>query len=155
MITEIDSQIYQAEAEYLAQKDLGIFKSQILYLEERLRVYEQLRDREAEIFQYVAEQINHNFPDEPELQVKRALKHWIITLRYCGMAMLSNDPLYLQQILEWLPAQIEAHQTKKLEKNLYSYLHKRLKKNLGNDDFSILQTYLEQSKNALLNGDKS
>ena len=150
MITEINSQIYQAEAEYLAQKDLGIFKSQIFYIEERLRIYEHIRDREAEIFQHIAERIIQNFPDEPEPQVKRALKHWIVTLRYCSMAMLSNDPLHLQRILEWLPEQIEAHQTKELEKNLYTYLYKRLKKDLGNDDFSIIQAYLEQSKKALL-----
>ena len=151
MITEIDSQIYQAEAEYLAQKDLGVFKSQILYLEERLKVYEQIRDQEGEIFQHVARQISQNFPNEPELQVKRALKHWMITIRYCSMAMLSSDPLYLQRILEWLPEQIEAHQTQALEKKLYSYLQERLKKDLGTENFSILQPYLEQSQNALLN----
>jgi hypothetical protein len=65
MITEIDSLIYQAEAEYLAQKDLGIFKSQILYLSERLKIYEQIRDQETEIFQHVVNQIANNFPDEP------------------------------------------------------------------------------------------
>jgi hypothetical protein len=38
-----------------------------------------------------------------------------------------------------------------LEQNLYGYLYKRLKKSLDNDQFSILQPYLEQSKNVLLN----
>ena len=151
MITEIDSQIYRAEAEYLSAKDLGIFKSQILYLEERLKIYEQLRSQEAEIFQYVANQIVQNFPDEPEVQIKQALKHWLLMLRYCAMAMLSNDSQYLQQrILEWLPEQIEARETMELEKHLYSYLHKRLKKVLGTEHFSVLQPYLEQSKKALL-----
>lgn len=151
MITEIDSQIYQAEAEYLSAKDLGIFKSQILYLEARLKIYEQLRSEESEIFQYVINQIAQNFPDEPEIKVKQALKHWMLILRYCSMAMLANDSQFLQQrILEWLPEQITARQTQMLEKNLYTYLQKRLKKLLGNEQFSILQPYLEQSKNALL-----
>jgi hypothetical protein len=152
MITEIDSLIYQAEAEYLAQKDLGIFKSQILYLSERLKIYEQIRDQETEIFQHVVNQIANNFPDEPESRVKRAVKHWLMILRYCSMAMLSNDSQYLEQrILEWLPEQIAAYQMQELEQNLYGYLYKRLKKSLDNDQFSILQPYLEQSKNVLLN----
>ncbi|MEO0014939.1 MAG: hypothetical protein RLZZ535_3328 [Cyanobacteriota bacterium] len=152
MITEIDSLIYQAEAEYLAQKDLGIFKSQILYLSERLKIYEQIRDQETEIFQHVVNQIANNFPDEPESRVKRAVKHWLMILRYCGMAMLANDSQYLEpRILAWLPEQIAAHQMQELEQNLYGYLYKRLKKSLDNDQFSILQPYLEQSKNVLLN----
>jgi hypothetical protein len=151
MITEIDSLIYQAEAEYLTQKDLGIFKSQILYLSERLKIYEQIRDQETEIFQHVVNQIVNNFPDEPESRVKRAVKHWLMILRYCGMAMLSNDSQYLEQrILAWLPEQIAAHQMQELEQNLFGYLHKRLKKILGNEQFSILQPYLEQSQNVLL-----
>jgi hypothetical protein len=151
MITEIDSLIYQAEAEYLAQKDLGIFKSQILYLSERLKIYEQIRDQETEIFQHVVNQMVNNFPDEPESRVKRAVKHWLMILRYCGMAMLSNDSQYLEQrILAWLPEQIAAHQMQELEQNLFGYLHKRLKKILGNEQFSILQPYLEQSQNVLL-----
>jgi Phycobilisome protein len=152
MITEIDSLIYQAEAEYLAQKDLGIFKSQILYLSERLKIYEQIRDQETEIFQHVVNQIANNFPDEPESRVKRAVKHWLMILRTCAMAMLANDSQYLEQrILAWLPEQIAAYQMQELEQNLYGYLYKRLKKSLDNDQFSILQPYLEQSKNALLN----
>ncbi|MEN9567415.1 MAG: hypothetical protein RLZZ69_2611 [Cyanobacteriota bacterium] len=152
MITEIDSLIYQAEAEYLAQKDLGIFKSQILYLSERLKIYEQIRDQETEIFQHVVNQIANNFPDEPEAKVERAIKHWLMIMRYCAMAMLANDSQYLERrILEWLPEQISAHQMQELEQNLYGYLYKRLKKSLDNDQFSILQPYLEQSKNVLLN----
>jgi hypothetical protein len=151
MITEIDSLIYQAEDQYLTQKDLGLFKTQVLYLEERLKIYEQIRDQEGEIFQLIATQILTSFPDEPEANVKRALKHWIMLLRYCAMAMVSNDPKYLEQrILEWLPEQIAAHQMQGLEQNLYGYLNKRLKKSLENDHYSILQPYLEQCKTIFL-----
>ena len=150
MITEIDSLIYKAEAEYLAQTDLGIFKSQILYLEERLKVYEQLREIETETFEHVATQLINNFPDEPQANVKLALKHWLTIVRYCGMAILSNDSQYLEQcIIDWLPEQIAAYQIQELEQNLYSYLHKRLKKVLSIEQFSILQPYLEQCQKIL------
>ncbi|MEM6614254.1 MAG: phycobilisome protein [Cyanobacteria bacterium P01_C01_bin.72] len=151
MITDIESLIYQAEAEHLSSKDLGIFKSQILYLEERLQVYEQIRAQEAEIFQHVADQLLHNFPQQSEEKIKRALKHWLLVIRCCAMAMLSNEPLYLEQrILEWLPEQIAAHQMQELEQNLANYLLIRCKKVLGTESFSIIQPYLEQSKTILL-----
>jgi hypothetical protein len=151
MITEIDALIYQAEAEYLTQKDLGVFKTQVLYLSERLKIYEQIREQETEIFQHVVNQIANNFPDELEARVERAVKHWLMILRYCAMAMLANNSQYLEQRLEWLPEQIAAHQMQELEQNLYGYLYKRLKKSFDNDQFSILQPYLEKSKNCLLN----
>jgi Phycobilisome protein len=152
MITEIDSLIYQAEAEYLAQKDLGLFKTQVLYLEERLKIYEQIRAQETEIFQHVANQIQSSFPDEPEPKVSRALKHWVMILRYCAMAMLANDSKYLEErVLTWLPEQIAAHQMQNLEHNLCGYLQKYLKKDLGNEQYAILQPYLEQSKQVFLN----
>lgn len=155
MITEIDSLIYQAEAEYLTQADLGIYKSQILYLAERLKIYELLRAQEADLFQYVVNQIANNFPEAPETKVEQALRHWILVIRYCSMAMLSNDANYLQhRILEWLPEQIAAHELHDLEQNLYTYLHKRLKKTLGND-FGIFQPFLEQSKDILLSKAKA
>jgi len=151
MITDLESLIYQAEAEHLSSQDLGIFKSQILYLEERLKVYEQIRAQETEIFQHVANQLLNSFPEQPEEQVKQALKHWLLVTRCCAMAMLSNDPQYLQQqILEWLPEQIAAHKMQDLEQNLANYLLIRFKKVLGAASFSIIKPYLEESKNILL-----
>lgn len=151
MITDIESLIYQAEAEHLTSQDLGIFKSQILYLEERLQVYEQIRAQETAIFQHVANQLLHNFPQQPEDRIKRALKHWLLVTRCCAMAMLSNDPLYLEQrILEWLPEQIAAHQMQELEQNLANYLLIRCKKVLGAESFAIIKPYLEKSKTILL-----
>ncbi|MEL6581719.1 MAG: phycobilisome protein [Cyanobacteria bacterium J06621_12] len=151
MITDIESLIYQAEAEHLIQKDLGVFKSQVLYLEERLKVYELMRTQEAEVFQHVANQLINNFPQQPQEEVKLALKHWLLITRCCAMAMLSNDPLYLQQrILAWLPEQIEAHKMQDLERNLADYLLKRLKKVMGIEHFSIIKPYLEESKTILV-----
>ncbi len=150
MITDIDSLLYQAEAEYLSHQDLANFKSQIFSLEKRLQIYETIRAKETEIFQNVANQLSSNFSQEPE-KIRRALKHWLTILRYCGMAMLSENPLYLKhRILEWLPEQIKAHQMQDLEQNLFSLLQKRLKRILNSEQFSILQPYLEQAEAALL-----
>jgi hypothetical protein len=151
MITNIDSLLYQAEEKYLGQQDLAMFKSQIFSLEKRLRTYEILRAKETDIFQYVANHLANNFPNEPESKIERALKHWLTITRYCGMAMLSDNPTYLtQRVLEWLPEQIEAHKLKDLERSLASSLQKRLQKIFTPEQFSLLQPYLEQAQNALL-----
>ena len=151
MITNIDSILYQAEEKYLDQQDLAMFKSQIFSLEKRLKAYEILRNKETDIFQYIANHLTNNFPNEPESKIERALKHWVAIARYCGMAMLSDNPTYLtQRILDWLPEQIEAHQLKDLERSLFSFLQKRLQKIFTPEQFSLLQPYLEQAQNALL-----
>jgi hypothetical protein len=151
MITDLESILHKAEATYLEQSDLNIFKSQIFSLEKRLQVYELLRERETEVFQYVANQLISNFSELDELKIRKALQHWILVVRHCGMAMLSDNHLYLQyRILEWLSEVIETHDLKVVEEKLYSLLQKRLQKALGSENFSVLEPFLEQSQNALL-----
>lgn len=152
MITSLDSLLYQAEEKYLSQQDLANFQSQIFSLEKRLQTYEVLRAEEADTFQYVTNHLAKNFPNEPENKIERALKHWLMVTRYCGMAMLSDNSIYLtQRILEWLPEQIEAYELKNIEQSLFSLLQKRLRKSLNSEQFAMLQPYLEQAQNALLN----
>ena len=151
MITDLDSLLYQAEAEYLEQEDLELFKSQIFSLEKRLQVYEIISSQETDVFQYIGTHLFDNFPDEPEEKIKRALKHWLMVMRYCGMSMLFANSRYLKQrILEWLPEQITAYELKEIEQSLFSLLLKRLQKVLSSEQFSLLQPYLEQAEAALL-----
>ena len=151
MITDLDSLIYQAEAEYLEQPDLDKFKEQISALEKRLQIYEIISSKETEVFQYIANYLFSSFPDESDLKIKQALKHWLMVMRYCGMAMLFNNPMYLKhRVLSWLPEQITAHQLQDIEVSLSSSLQKRLKRILSSEQFLILQPYLEQAHNALL-----
>lgn len=151
MISDLDSLLYKAEAEYLSQQDLADFKSQIGSLEKRLQIYEALADKEIEIFQYVADRAVEKFPDESETKIARALKHWLAVMRYCAMAMLFDNPNYLQHhVLEWLPEQVAAHHLKDLEQDIYSLMQSRLKKSLKPEHFAVLNPYLEQSRLALL-----
>ncbi|MEM7758779.1 MAG: phycobilisome protein [Cyanobacteria bacterium P01_G01_bin.67] len=151
MITKLDSLLYQAEAEYLEQDDLDKFKSEIFSLEKRVQLYEIISSKETDIFQYVATQLLASYPDEPEAKIRRALKHWLIVMRYCGMSMLFDNPKYLQhRILEWLPEQITAHQLQDVERSLFSFLQKRLTKVLSSEQWSLLKPYFELAQNALL-----
>lgn len=150
MNTDLDSILYKAETEYLSEQDLANFKSQIFALEKRLQIYKILREKETEIFQSIANKLSTNFADEPEPKIERALKHWLAITRYCAMAMLADNPAYLQQrILEWLTEQIEAHQMKDIEQGIAAELTKRLQKILNPEQFSVMQPYLEQARAAV------
>jgi hypothetical protein len=151
MITDLDYLVYKAEDKYLPKQDLANFKSQMFSLEKRLQIYELLSEKETEIFQYIANQLVNEFPTEDEAKIGQALKHWLAVTRYCAMAMLADNHVYLQhRILEWLPEQITAHQLQVIEKSLFNLLQKRLQKILNSEQFTILQPFLTQSQNALL-----
>ena len=150
MISDIDSILYKAEAEYLEQQDLANFKGQVFALEKRLQIYEIISSKETEVFQTIASRLVNDFPDEPD-KIKLALKHWLMVMRYCAMAMLLDNPDYLEyRILEWLSEQVEAYQTKAIEQRIFELLQKRYCKVLNSEQLSILQPYLEQTRNALL-----
>ena len=154
MIKDLESILYKAEDRYLDTQDLAIFKSQTFSLEKRLQTYELLRSQETEVFQYVANQLSRNFSDIKEDKICKALHHWLMVTRYCAMAMLADNPEYLQyRILEWLPEQIDVYNLKVLEENVFLFLHKRLKKNLNAEQFSLIEPFLQQAKDALLQSD--
>ena len=148
MISDIDSILHKAEDEYLEQQDLANFKGQIFALEKRLQIYEIISSKETEIFQSIATRLANN-PDEPD-KIRLGLKHWLMVMRYCAMAMLLDNPDYLKYRLEWLSEQVEAYQTKAIEQKIFELLQKRFQKVLDSEQLSILKPYLEQTRNALL-----
>ena len=115
MISDLESILYKAEIEYLEITELNIFNQRALSLERRLKLYELLRDREIEIFEYIAEDLLKNYPQTDELKIALALQYWMSIMRHCCMAMLSNNYLYLEnRILAWLPEQIEVDELKNI-----------------------------------------
>ena len=147
MISDLQSLLYKAENEYLATAELNIFKSQAFSLEKRLKIYELLRDRESEVFQYVADALVRKFPEDDKSKIDRALQYWISILRYCSMAMLGENHLYLEyRILEWLPEQIEVYELQDISKTIFSLLSKRLPKIMNSEEFSVLQPFWEQTQ---------
>lgn len=150
MISDLESILYKAEIEYLEITELNIFNQRALSLERRLKLYELLRDREIEIFEYIAEDLLKNYPQTDELKIALALQYWMSIMRHCSMAMLSNNYLYLEnRILAWLPEQIEVDELKNISENIYILLSKCLFKILNAEDFYFLKPFLEQTKNIL------
>jgi hypothetical protein len=155
MHPEIEVLLDQAENRFLKAEELTAFKRQAATLAQRLKIYEFLREKEASIFQPVANKLQEAFPDEKQEILERSLKHWLLILRYCAMAMLLNDRDFLEQrLLDWISGLVEAHQTQKIELTICNLLQNRIKEMLSEQARAILQPFLDQAQSILIQGNK-
>ncbi|MES1024245.1 phycobilisome protein [Gloeocapsa sp. BRSZ] len=151
MSLEIQNLIYQAEANYLTLAEVADFKKNVSSLESRLQVYEILRDREVDIFQAIADQLSTELSQEKQVNLERGLKNWVLIVRSCAMALLLNEPKFLQRrLLEWLTDIVQAHQLQIIEKKIYELLQSQLKKLLNSEQTALLSPFLEQAETTLL-----
>ena len=154
MHPEIEALLDQAETRFLKGEEIIAFKRQAATLAQRLKIYEFLREKEATIFQPVANKLQESFPNQKEETLERSLKHWVLVLRYCAMAMLLNDLDFLEQRLQdWVSGIVEAHQTQKVEATVCTLLETRLKELLSEQARAILQPFLDQAKSMIVDSD--
>jgi hypothetical protein len=151
MYQDLKKLIFQAEDNYLQEAELDTFKTKVNSLAERLEAYEILREQEIALFQPIVDRLVQDAAEQKPKAIEKAIKHWIAILRYCSMAMLLNDPEYLQhRLLEWLTEQIKAHELQSLEIDIYKYLQMRLKKVLSAEQLTLLNPFLEEARKTLL-----
>jgi hypothetical protein len=152
MHSDLEIVARKAEFDYLQQPEIDAFKDCINSLQQRLAIYECLRDKEIEIFQPIAEHLVEAFPDRDQKTLKRALKHWLSILRYAAMAMLLNNPEFLQhRLLEWLAPKVQVHQLGSIENVLYELLLGNLQRFLSKPQLTLLRPFLEQAKAYVVN----
>lgn len=151
MHPELRTLLYDAEIKYLQTSEVELFRACVTCLQERLQTYECLRDQEIAIFQPIADEILKRFPEKnPEL-LSQALKHWISVLRYCAMAMLLNNPDFLQyRLIEWLAPLVQAHQMESLEDSLGKLLLSRLEEVLSEQQLALVHPFVEQARTTFL-----
>ncbi|MGB7416641.1 MAG: phycobilisome protein [Thermosynechococcaceae cyanobacterium] len=151
MQSDFERFLRDAEDHYLQKSDIAEFKQQVSDLDQRLQTYEYLRDQELKIWQPIADQLQASCPEESPQQLEQALQHWIAALRSGAMAMLLNDPEFLQhRLLEWLTDIAQAHQINALVDQLGQLLEIRLKKMLSEPQWLLIQPYLNQAQQSLL-----
>jgi hypothetical protein len=150
MQPEIKTLLYEAEDHYLKPEEIESLKYHASSLAQRLETYELLRDAELAIFQPVADQLLEAFPQKQQ-EIELALKHWLSVLRYCAMAMLMNNPEFLQRrLLEWLVDLVQVHQMQAIEINLYQLLQAQLQEQLSDQNLALVQPFLAQAEDTLL-----
>lgn len=145
MYPALQALIHEAEHTYLQQSDLDQLLAETSTLRARLQVYRTLRDGEIDIFQSIADKLVSKLSDEKTHNLEHCLRHWLSITRYCAMAMLLNNPEYLDRtLLEWLTDIVQAHESQKISAVLYSLLIKKLEDELP-DGLPYIKPYLTQA----------
>lgn len=154
MYRELREILYDAEEHYLQGGEIDKLRGNVEALKQRLEIYKILRDRELDIFQAIANQLEGELnPLEIQL-VPEAIIHWATVQRYLAMAVLLHSSEFLhRRILEWLTPVIQAHSRIALDNRIYGLLCSRLKEILNEKQWEIVNPYLEQVKNTILISD--
>lgn len=151
MHPDLQTLLYKAEEHYLEATEIKLFRHHMASLSQRLATYEILRDQELAIFQPIADQLQQAFPQEPTQLLEQCLKQWINILRYAAMAMLLNNPEFMQwRLLEWLTELVQAHQMQSIEAKLCQLLQIRLKELLLPEQQCLIQPLIDQAQTTLL-----
>ncbi len=150
MYPALQELIYQAECDYLQTEDIENLKTEVSTLKQRINVYKTLRDNEVEIFQKIANQLLDKLPKEKLNEIQSCLLQWLSITRYCSMAMILNNPEFLERrLLEWLTDIVEVHQTQSTSQMLHSLLMSRLGEFLSESDITYIEPFLSQANNYL------
>lgn len=151
MHSDFENFLQDAEDHYLQPGEIAQFKQHISAMEQRLDTYEVLRNKELNIWQPVAEKFQALYPAESSQRQQKALEHWIAALRYSAMAMLLNNPTFLQRrLLEWLTDIVQAHQLNDLELQLSQLLESHLKDCLSESQWALIEPYFAQAQQILV-----
>ncbi|MEM9536244.1 MAG: phycobilisome protein [Cyanobacteria bacterium P01_A01_bin.3] len=151
MIDKLNLLFHAAEESYLQDSDLQTFETLIDSLEDRLNLYEKLRDMEEKLAQRLALNLQEGYPSEPPRRLQLALQNHVLIMRYCSMAMLIDDRDFLKyRLLEWLTEVVAAHDLQEIQNSLYRFMQKRLKKFLSSAERELIDPYLQLTKEMML-----
>jgi hypothetical protein len=152
MYPELQALIHEAEHQYLQTDNLNKLTQEVSTLKDRLAAYKILRDQEITIFQQIADKTVAKLPQENTKKIETALRHWLLITRYCGMAMLLNNPDFLEhRLLEWLTDVVQAHDSQAISSTIYSLLAVKLGEELSEAELQQIQPFLSQANDYLNN----
>jgi Phycobilisome protein len=140
----------EAETHYLGANELATLNQYVDSLPMRLQTYRTLRDRELDIMQAVADQIQVELSQEPVEQLERAIKNALLTLRCCAMGMLLNNESFVKERLaSWFGGTMESYNQQTIgtiNQSLYRLLIERLSSTLDQQQVKLLLPYLSQAQ---------
>lgn len=136
----------EAEHRYLKPEELQAIGHYVGSITDRLNAYRALRDRELDLIQQAADQLQFDLPEAELSVLERAIKNGMLILRHCGMAMLLNDPNFLQsrRLLDWLKDSIELYQSQGADAAFFELIKQQLKLSLTAQQMALLEPFLNQ-----------
>lgn len=150
MHPQIEVLFDEAESRYLKPEEMGLLSEYVQSLPARLLTYRTLRDRELDIMQPVADQLQVELPQEKIENLERAIKNTLLTLRYCAMGMLLNDETFVKErLVSWLGGTMALYNSQAINSILYRLLHQQLSQVLGVQATSLLTPHLLMAQTLL------
>jgi hypothetical protein len=151
MHPQIEALFDEAENRYLKPEELTQISQYVDSLPARLDAYRALRDRELEIMQQVADQLQMAMPQEAIENLERSIKNALLVLRYCAMGMLlNNDSFVKERLLSWLSSTVGVFNTRTIDLALYRLLNQQLAQSLSSIHMSLLVPQLKLAQTVLL-----
>jgi hypothetical protein len=151
MIPKIQDLINQAQDRYLAIDELGLMESYVSSLPDRLKLYKQIRDREIDLLQAVADQVPVELPNVTDAELEAGIKNLILVLRYCSMAMLLNDESFLKErLLNWLEGIMSMRDMRRLNETLYKLLNQGLRQQFSPAQLTLIQPLITSAQVTLI-----
>jgi len=151
MMPKIQELISQAQDRYLASDELGLMESYVSSLPDRLSLYKQIRDREINILQAVADQVQTELPSVTDEELETGIKNLILVMRYSSMAMLLNDENFLKQrLLNWLEGIMSMRDMRRLNETLYKLLNQGLRQQLNPAQLALIQPLITAAQVTLI-----
>ena len=143
MHPQLEAIFDDAESRYLKPDELQLLSQYVDSLPIRLNVYRTLRDRELEVMQPVADQLQAQLPNEKIENLERALKTAMLTLRYCAMGLLLNDQSFAQdRLMSWLGGTMRLYSIQSINTVLYELIRQHLSQVLSPQEMNLLTPYL-------------
>jgi len=151
MHPQLEALLDQAEDRYLKPEELGVLNQYIDSLPARLDTYRVLRERELEMLQAIANQLQTSLPGESQETLERSLKHGVLLLRYCSIGMLLNDESFVEErLISWLSGMIQVFDTRDIDTTVYRLLNQQLAQSLNPAQMNFLAPVLKMAETALL-----
>lgn len=151
MHPHIESLFDEAENRYLKPEELNLINQYVGSLPARMDAYRALRDRELEVMQAVADQLQAELPQEKIETLERSIKNALLVLRYCAMGMLLDDEGFVQKrLLNWLSETLKVYNTQAIDAVLYRLLDQQLAQALSPQQVQLLSPQLKKAEAVLL-----
>jgi Phycobilisome protein len=143
MQTIIEEIFDEPDRRYLSGSEVAAVSQYVKSLPERLMAYRSLRDRETQLMQAVANQLEAEMPTTVTDVLEQSIRNGILVLRHCAMAMLMNDEQYLSdRLLDWLSASSQIHQTEASDAATYRLMQAHLSKVLNPNQVKLFRPFL-------------
>jgi hypothetical protein len=148
--SQIEEIISRGEGRYLSATELQPIKQYVQTFTARAKTYQILQEKSEVLVRHALKKFMVQHPDIMQKHGKRCHYDMTMLLRYVGIAILRNDPRFLNDALVlWQANILTAYQKQKACHVAYRYLQEAVKEHLPSQAEQMIDPYIEMMMQAL------